>query len=102
MPARPSAASEKDGDLASWPYYPRYFALPRGNVAYARAMRLLLCFVVLAAVGCEKSNANGTAAPSASAQTTPTASVAASASSAPAIAGPRKVAAVGDIPAWSA
>lgn len=65
-------------------------------------MRPALLFVVLAAVGCQKSNANGTPAPSASAPTTQTASVAASASSAPAAGGPHKVADVGEIPAWAA
>ena len=66
-------------------------------------MRPIALVLVFAVVGCQKSNESGTPAPSASAQTTQTASVAASASSsAPSTAGPRKVADVGEIPAWSA
>jgi hypothetical protein len=67
-------------------------------------MRSIVLLGVLCAVGCQKSDANGNAAPSASAQTTQTASVAASASSAPTVAaaGPHKVADIGDVPAWSA
>jgi len=65
-------------------------------------MRPALVFVFIAAVGCQRSNQSGNAAPSASAATTQTASVAASASAAPAVGGSRKVADVGDIPAWAA